>query len=365
MTAATNIQDGFWRWLALVAEGLLLLLAHWRNERPVCLQEGEHGYFIVRSGGGAIADARDLELHVENGQVEHGTRGAALAPRVKTVLHGSRIELLVRSDRFVFKPLELPSRAAEFLDGVVRAQIDRLTPWNADQAAFGFSAPAEAGPGRLVVTIAATAKAMLAPILQAFSALGARSVVIRVASPEAAPETPPITVLEENVARKLDVHLTRRILAIALAAALLIAATASIAASIVGGNLQARQDELAGRIARQRSAALITRDASDPRTLAEQALLRRKNTVPSDVIALEILSQILPDNTYVTEMRIEANKLQLVGITRDAPQLIRLIERTRHFSHATFFAPITHSPSERGDRFSIEALMEPNFSVTP
>jgi general secretion pathway protein L len=42
-----------------------------------------------------------------------------------------------------------------------------------------------------------------------------------------------------------------------------------------------------------------------------------------------------------------------------------LIEGTRHFSQATFFAPITRSTSDTGDRFSIETQMEPNFSLTP
>ena len=40
---------------------------------------------------------------------------------------------------------------------------------------------------------------------------------------------------------------------------------------------------------------------------------------PSSVIVLEVLSQILPDHTYVTELRIEGDKLRVIGVTRDAP----------------------------------------------
>jgi len=77
------------------------------------------------------------------------------------------------------------------------------------------------------------------------------------------------------------------------------------------------------------------------------------------VIVLEALSQILPDHTYVTELRIEGSKLRLIGITRDAPSLIGLIERSARFARASFFAPTTRSPSDSGERFHIEAVIQP------
>ena len=99
--------------------------------------------------------------------------------------------------------------------------------------------------------------------------------------------------------------------------------------------------------------------------MAEAALARRKNQNPSSVIVLDDLSQILPDNTYVTELRIEGEKLRLIGTTLDAPSLIRLMEQSQQFSHATFFAPTTRAPSDTGDRFNIEARIEPNFKSKP
>jgi len=74
---------------------------------------------------------------------------------------------------------------------------------------------------------------------------------------------------------------------------------------------------------------------------------------------LDALSQILPDHTYVTELRIEDNKLRLSGVTKDAPSLIALIEQSGRFTRATFSAPTTQSPSEPGERFHIEADIAP------
>ena len=73
------------------------------------------------------------------------------------------------------------------------------------------------------------------------------------------------------------------------------------------------------------------------------------------VIVLDTLSRILPDHTYVTELRVEGNKLRLTGVTKDAPSLIGLIEGSGRFRGATFFAPTTQLPSEAGEHFHIEA----------
>ena len=91
-----------------------------------------------------------------------------------------------------------------------------------------------------------------------------------------------------------------------------------------------------------------------------KALLRN-----ASVLVLDALSQILPDNTYVTELHLAGNKLQIVGITRDAPSLIPLIEQSPHFTRATFYAPTTRSPSDPGERFHIEMKVEPKNTVAP
>jgi general secretion pathway protein L len=337
---------------------LLAVIARLAASRTVRLVEGESGQFTFnRSDIRMSAAAGAGQLRFEDGKIVGRQPASA-----ETALRGGRVELVMRPDRFLFKPLELPSRAAEFLDGVVRAQIDRLTPWSAERAAFGCSKPLDAGAGRIVVTVAATAKAVVAPYLQAFAGLDVRSVTISTHAPDA-PNAPAIKVFEETLAGILDLRRARRILLAILAAGGLVAAAAVIAAMIVGGNLQARQDELARSIAQRRAAVVAARNApGDPITVAERALARRKNETPSSVIVLEVLSQILPDHTYVTELRIEADKLRLTGVTRDAPVLIRLIERSKHFTGATFFAPTTRGPSDSGDQFHIEARMEPVFS---
>jgi general secretion pathway protein L len=50
--------------------------------------------------------------------------------------------------------------------------------------------------------------------------------------------------------------------------------------------------------------------------------------------------------------------LRLVGITKDAPSLIGLLEQSGYFTRATFFAPTTRSSAEAGERFHLEAVIQ-------
>jgi len=120
---------------------------------------------------------------------------------------------------------------------------------------------------------------------------------------------------------------------------------------------------LARQISQRRAAIRAGADGGDRSPVAQ--LERRKYQTPASVIVLETLSQVLPDNTYVTELHLTGNKLQIAGITTDAPSLISLIEQSHHFTRATFYAPTTRSPSDPGERFHIEAQVEPKNTVAP
>ena len=136
------------------------------------------------------------------------------------------------------------------------------------------------------------------------------------------------------------------------------AAGLSFAADMIGGTyLDHQQAELSQRIFSRRAAIRAGSDAQSRTALAQ--LERRKHETAASVVVIEVLSRILPDHTYVTELRIEGNKVQIVGITRDAAGLIRLIEQSDHFTRATFFAPTTRAASDTGEQFHIEAQIQP------
>ena len=353
MTFLRQISRVLSRWIDCVAAWIVAASAKLVSAPGVQLHEEADGVFTVRAAKPG-AGAKPVErIRIVDGK-------AVAAGDAAAVLKSSRAELVLRPDSFVFRPLELPRRAAEFLDGIVRAQIDRLTPWSADNAAFGWSAPADIANDRIRVTVAATARTLVMPLVGAIAGLGADSIVVSTLAPGAEGGPLAIKVFDQRVRGALEVHRVRRAIAAVLVAAGLLAGATLAADVIVGSGLDARQADLTHRIAAQRAKLRAGHDAVRDSALA--TLERRRQETPSSVIVLEVLSQILPDHTYVTELRIQGDKMQVVGVTRDAPSLIRLIEQSAHFTRATFFAPTTRSPSEPGEHFHIEARIEPVFT---
>ena len=340
-------------WLDCVAAIIVAALGRIMSPRNVRLVEENGDQFAIEAAGRPTERLRIAGGHVVG----------PLPEPLAASLRGSRLELVLRADSFLFRPLELPKRAAEFLAGIVRAQIDRVTPWAADEAVFGWSAPSELASDRIVVTVAATARAKVAPYVAALGELGPQSIAVFTAPQETAGGAMPIKILEQERRGVVNVARVRRALVALLLLAAVLAGAAASADFIVGGNLATSQDELARKITQRRAAIRAAGETSGETALgAERVLARRKHASPSAVVVIEALSQILPDNTYLTELRIEADKLRLVGVTQDAPSLIRLIEQSAHFTRATFFAPTTRSPSDPGERFHIEAHIEPVFA---
>jgi len=345
----TAISEVFSCWIDSVCDAAAGVLGQFASRHTVRLIEEGHDDFVLQpSEKVSSPNAASERIRIPHGRIVHDSVPAA-------TLAGNDIEMILKADRFLFRPLELPNRAAEFMPGIVRSQIDRITPWNAADSAFGWSEPVKADTERIVVTVAATTFGLIKPYVQAITDIGVRSIAVFTFLPEATSDTKPIKVWEQKGQSAADIGRTRRALVIILAIVGIAAGIAFAADVGAGSFLTAQQNELARQISGIRSAASVARGSI---TITQHALEQRKHEAPSSVLVLETLSKILPDQTYVTELRLEGNRLRLTGITRDAPSLIGLIERSGRFTRASFFAPTTRSPSDTGDRFHIEAIIK-------
>jgi general secretion pathway protein L len=350
----SELKDLFAVWIAAVTAAIETIATRIVPQRRILLVEGEPENFTARvtsSGKGASLPQASFRL-------VHGRPERALNHEWQAAFRGSRVEVVMRPDQTLFRSVDFPKAAADFLERMVRAQIDRLTPWSAADAVFGMTVPEPIADERIALTIAATSQQRIQPLLEFAASVGAASIAGLVEADDASGTAEWVRVFERSLASAVGGSIDLPLLLRRVLLGGSLAAAASLAmATYLAGALEAEQQDLLRQIS-QRRAALPTNQTGGS---AETLLAKRKQTSPSSVMVVEAMSRALPDSTYVTELRIEGDKVQVIGLTQDAPSLVKLIEQSPQFNRATFFAPTTRSQNEPGERFHLEAHITPYF----
>jgi general secretion pathway protein L len=354
MAVIPEFKQLFSEWIAAVAGAIDTVASRLIPSRRILLDESDDGAFTVK----AILTKNGPALPDVLFRLDSGKPQPPLPADWKTAFRGSRVEAQLAPDHVMTCPLDFPSQASDFLDGMIRTQIDRLTPWTAGEAVFGWSPPTSGANDRIDVTLAATSKLKVQPLLQFVHTLDVASVAIYAAASVGAGTSVRIKLFDQPWRGAIGSAVKIPHLRVIILSAGLAAAASLLLATYLGGYLQSEQDGLQRQITQRRAALRL-----DPNSAGSGLglLAKRKQTTPSSVMVLEAISRVLPDTTYVTELRIEGDKVQVVGMTQDAPSLIRLMEQSPQFTRATFFAPTTHAANETGERFHIEAHITAYF----
>jgi len=85
-------------------------------------------------------------------------------------------------------------------------------------------------------------------------------------------------------------------------------------------------------------------------TAAQLVALR---AAPGMVQVWEELSRVLPDHTYLSELRVAAGNASISGFSGDGAHLIRLFDQSALFAGARLAGAITPDKTEHKDRFSL------------
>lgn len=343
----------FGSWIDAVAAALRAAAERAIPQRRIVLEQNEDADFAAR----LVSKQKGTVLPQATFR-----RGQApvLTEEWRAALRGSHLEVHLRADQVLFRAVDFPKQAMDFLDGMIRAQIDRLTPWIANDAVYGLTAPVPTANERIALTLAATSRQAIQPLLDLAADLGAASVEGLIEPPDAETPVRPIRIFEQKLSSSAGIASNMpRLLRLTLLGAGMAAAATLVVSTYLGGAYDDQRQELQRRVSQRRAALRI----DQPGASATALLAKRKQTSPSSVLVLEAIARALPDTTYVTELRIDVDKMQIVGLTQDTPSLIRRLEQSPQFSRATFFAPTTRDQNEPGERFHIETHVTPYFGT--
>lgn len=327
--------------LARVVEPLVV-----RHGRPA-------GFVVVDTGGRYQAWRVNGRNPVLLGTADAADLGAADWARK---LRSRPFELRLEAGRLLDRTLSLPAAGRQYLEAILRHQIERLTPWAADRVVFDYEIVEDgeaATDDQMRIRLVATARERVAAALAPLEAAG---LTPRAVGTAADPLGQATSIDLQDSSKTLRRDALRRKVGIVLAAFAALAVLAGGVQSWLVYDLSVRSEALDAAIETRR--AVITEAvARTSASAGHQQLAARKAAALPMVLLVEELSKRIPTDTYLTELSIDGQTLRINGLSSRATELIALIEQSPMLSAAQFAAPTTRTEDGAADSFQILARL--------
>jgi general secretion pathway protein L len=327
-----------------------LLPAAWRDrlggdQLIVDLADGE-ARFTRMVGGRPLTLG---SLPAEAGRGEAARRLLAGIP-----LADMPVLLRLGGGRALAKTVTLPLAAEENLQEVLGFEMERLTPFRAEQVHYAH-AIAERRPAEksLRVDLVVVPRDGLA---------GARDLLLDWQVPvdrvQAAPPAPALDLAPADWRRRTG-PARRRVrqlaaLAVALGVLAVVSPIARDSLSLAAAN--ARLAELRPNV----DAVLKLQSEVDNWASGAQRVARLKREAPSATKLLDEFTRLLPDDTWVSQFNLVDRTIELQGTTASAAALVGLIEASPAVAKVRFRTPITSDPVTRLERFELAVELKPS-----
>lgn len=345
-----------WWWgelTALVPERLRRRLAPATDRLVLLLGDGEA--VLHRETGGATQFLGRIDLREATAPQRRLAEILRERGLARAFARGE-IEVCLRlpANRAVRSTVELPLAAVENLDEVIAFELDRHTPFNAQQACFAYRLLARdtaAQRLRLDLTVVPRATIDAALAVARRLQLEPDRLDIAYAGGGASGNLLPAGALLPGQ-RRAD------LVTYGLAAAVAVLAIAAVWLPFHAERRLADrlEQEFAATADTAKAAAKLRGEIDDIRKDARFLIDRKQQTASVSKLLLES-TRLLPDDTWLSEWQISGNEIQLTGFTRSASALVELIERSRVFRGTTFRSPVMPDAKTGRERFSLAAQL--------
>ena len=254
------------------------------------------------------------------------------------------------------KHLSLPLAAERELARVVGYEMDRETPFSTDEVYWDSAVEQrDRANGRLKLRLSLVPKAPVQALIAALQAAGLAPTA-RSMRRSASGAFRPIALARGAGQRGLVGARAVPVAAIVcMALAVLALAVPFLRQAIELGRVESRIAELQPSV--DEAEALRKRIEGSG---AGGDVLTEQRAKMGDVLkVLAAATQILPDDTHLTDFTMRQRKLSLVGQSADASKLIGALSQDQTFQNPVFAAPVTTMPGAHMDVFSISAEARP------
>lgn len=253
------------------------------------------------------------------------------------------------------KTLDLPLVAEAELADLLRFELDRQTPFSPEQACYDYRVVGrDREAGRIRVEMAVAPREAVERALSIAAGWGIDPVLVTALGDEEAERPFDLSGRARNNGLGGRAILTA-VLAV-IAAALLAVAVALPLQWQSEAAAEAEQALASARAAAREATDL--REALSRRRQDARFLIDRKLNAPLAVSVLADLTRLLPDDTYLFELRLQDGRLRVRGYSPEASPLLELFETHPRLSAARFESPVTRVPGIDKERFDLSAALD-------
>ncbi len=338
------IWKTFWRWWR---DGLLAWfpasVRRWLigSSRRLVIAMDEGGCVLSREEAGQSEELESLDRATPDYQV------VARWLRTEKTRH---LVLRFPAGQALTRTLPLPLAAEKNLRQVAGFEMDRLTPFAADQVYYHARVlQRQPEQRRLRVELTALPRVAVDPVLLQLRQQGLSPDVLDVAG---AGSNLNLLPPEQRVRRGLW---GQRLRAMVIVFSLLLVVAASLLPIWQQRSLLLAANAKSGQLQAAANQALTLRDQLDRTLQTSRMLAEKKQAIPPRVDLLRELTLILPEDTWVERLQIKGDSLQINGQSTKASALVGIIEASDLLDSAGFLSPVTTDPRTGKERFLLGA----------
>lgn len=270
--------------------------------------------------------------------------------------NGQSVVLVLTSEQVLRTRLQLPGSIGDEIRNALEFELDRRTPFKADQVYFDFKKLNEVASrdGQLDIDLVVVPREIVDSLLQQLQQLSIKpdrvDVQLHAGQLGGFSLQPPEELAHDSQGARRNER------ALWLFAATL--AAISLALPLLKQlNYIATLEE---QIEHERS--VITR--LDVLQQEKRALLTRLDVFSDDavrglpaIVILDELTRQLPDDTWLQRMTLSGDTLHLIGESANASLLIEVIQSIKYLTNAQFRSPVTHNEQTQKEKFQLSAQL--------
>ncbi|HAD08557.1 MAG TPA: hypothetical protein DCF62_03660 [Porticoccaceae bacterium] len=256
----------------------------------------------------------------------------------------------------------LPLATENNLSDVLVYEMDRLTPFAADQVGYAYRI-VERFPerDRLKIELVLVRRDYLEEIVSSISRLGlaADAVYVHKNAENIMLEgqTADLNILPVDMRPESESRLSRknkRLLGIFLAMLVLVVIYPLPRFAAIKENLEGSISAIVGEAERvgKKQRLLVSRMEG------HELLTRKKNEDAAKIEVLRTLTVLVPEDTWISNLTVNSKVASLKGESDNASKLIEILEKDALFSEAKFISPVVRNPRSQKERFEIQVQLD-------